>query len=271
MSRKHIVLIGLAGALALVLAAAAYALFGEFPNDQPIETDGYWPVTLIETVNAFPRVYGYGGSGHGINFFFKGDTGKLNEFLARLAKTEDASFRAIFSPEPGQDRTRKIIFPRPGETDKINRVFSYNWCLIVHDNPFHPILEHGKRVEEAPAAGKGRKRERPKWLLSVFVSVHGDIDLARIELPLAYTASVGGRLAKFVKWHNMRRDEAEGQQPSKRDSRPTSEELIEELIESRSLFGVGNSDGRSCKELLQKLFKSLDSHRSGDKDNAGAE
>ena len=187
----------------------------------------------------------------GIDLFFKGDTAKLNQFLSRLSKVKKTRLEVTLFPEPGRAWTRKASFIGPDGIDRANKPFSYNW----HLNAWRaPVLE--SEPAQGPQVTKTRLRPSwGEWVITVYVSVHGDISLRGISLPLEFHAAVGGRLGNFVNWHNERRDEERAGELTTRDSQPSTMKLMT----APSLFGVDPQDATEplTREDIRKMLKNL--------------
>lgn len=236
MQSKRIYLAACTTGTILLLLAATYALVIVHPNDKPFKNDSL-PKVVVKLANRYRRVYGRTrydfGDWKETQLFFKGDTGQLNEFLRGLAKVKDAWLYVTLFPEPGQYEPRWQ-----------GRWLSYNWCLDIDER--RPVARKGREQTTKEASSRPHQRKGTKWDIFVLVSVHGDIDLGKIQLPLAYGASVGGRLCDFVEGHNDRVKEAASKKPSERDNRPTTEKLLQ------SYQGLGG-DPESAAEALKKI------------------
>lgn len=250
MSARALVFLG-AVASGMLFAAGAYGLFAEIPNDKPFKSDAH-PGELVELINQHRRVYGCAGD-EGIDLFFKGDTAKLNQFLSRLSKLKNAWLEVTLFPDPGRARTREVSFIGPAGIDRVNRPFFYNWRLSARKLPALK-LEPAQTLEQALATGKRPRLDwgQGKWLITVSVSVHADIDLRGIRLPLEFHAAIGGRLAHFVDWHNERRGNGPLGKPTTRDSRPSTLRLMT----APSLFGDRPQDATE-QETRERMWKTL--------------
>ena len=250
MSARALAFVG-AVASGMLLAAGAFGLFAEIPNDKPFKSDAH-PAELVELINQHRRVYGWAGD-EGIHLFFRGDTAKLNEFLSRLSKLKNAWLEVTLFPDPGRARTRKVSFTGPDGIDRANRPFLYNWHLSARKLPALK-LESGQTLEQALAAGKRPRLNwgKGRWLITVAVSVHGDIDLGDIRLPLEFYATVGGRLGRFVDWHNERRSSGRTGKATTRDSRPSALRLMAEP----SPFGDPSQDATD-QDTRERMWKTL--------------
>jgi len=192
----------------------------------------YSPKELAEKVRGFTRVHvhrshgeipvfhvtgdekmkcvGTNSTGY-VELYFKGSTDDLNRFLEGLAALKGAEQSITFVPEPGE------YFEWISEDAK---PIVYDWCMTETDS-------------------RNWTGERDKEL---HVAVHfaGKIRLEKLKLPLAYRASLGGRLHEFVEGHNARIDRPAKKGATPPDLRPTSESLLESL-QIRDIF-VGDEE-----------------------------
>ncbi|MEO6434454.1 MAG: hypothetical protein ABIP55_01670 [Tepidisphaeraceae bacterium] len=101
-------------------ATPALALGGKHPTTQPIgmlKTD--WPAALPEAINSPGRV-----AGHWVNandeFFYRGDTRALGEFLRKLAETKLPLTLVLHTTPP----RRSLLW---GEEPRL----AYDWTLLI--------------------------------------------------------------------------------------------------------------------------------------------
>ncbi len=156
----------LAAACGLVLVASgrAWALGEEQIGNEPLSDANYvaWK-GLIEVINDPNRVY-YNWVNGNENFYFAGDTAKLNEALKKYAAS-------------GVEVKEVVLRPAPAETTTFDRSkkFAYNWHLQI----FGGIAAHLTTREFGDQVWNKHPR------MTVYVG--GDIDLAKIEVPKGVT------------------------------------------------------------------------------------
>jgi hypothetical protein len=208
--------------LSSVLAAPrVYGFSGEIGKDERVPPYA-GPKGMAAVANRFQRTYGYfGDAGISCSYdlYFTGDAKQLNAFLVDLAAVVEApSLRLVLSPEPGEGRKQSVNFDEP---DKEPEKFAYTWHLHVTRSIVFPIPEDdgdeedvdGRDTDPADRAfdigGVNRKQEKQEggdWTVVVTVATAaGGIDVADLEIPLAYEAGVGGRLGRLADTHNQRR------------------------------------------------------------------
>lgn len=202
--------------LILTGAVPAYALWGVIPNDKPVETDS-WPKPIVKGMNSHRRVYGAGSWDFGWTFYFVGNTNDINKFLAQLAEDKDTILEVVLVAEPGTENVGSVRF---GEQDlKID----YSWSLHLFPYRDHAWIESrdGETEEELQKRYKVEQAKLPEFKAIVEVHCHGAIDAATLKIPLRFKASVGGKLAKLVEFHNDRRQDLISNKKSLSDEKPS--------------------------------------------------
>lgn len=156
----------LAVACGMVLAASgrAWALGDEQVGNEPLEGANYttWK-GLLDVINDKSRVY-YNWVNGNENFYFAGDTTKVNEALKKYAAS-------------GVEVKEVVLRPAPAETTSFDRSqkFAYNWHLQI----FGGIAAHLTTREFGDQVWNKHPR------MTVYVG--GDIDLAKLEIPKGVT------------------------------------------------------------------------------------
>jgi len=153
-------------ACGLVLAASgkAWALGEEQVGNEPLSDANYtsWK-GLIHVINEKSRIY-YSWVNGNENFYFAGDTAKLNAALNAFAASEVAVKEVVLRPAPAEttsfDQSQK---------------FPFNWHLQI----FGGIASHLTTREFGDQVWNKHPR------LTVYVG--GDIDLAKLEVPKGVT------------------------------------------------------------------------------------
>jgi len=202
------------------------ALSHELSNDEAYKNPSL-PPSIVAAINTPKRVYAFlrGGGGFDVNFqhefYFTGDTKHLNtmlEALAPLSKVEGSELTAMVVPGPGRESKWHSV----GEKTE----FTFNWLVKIEQVILrHVVLKEHQLKDGNTSVALETKEVGTAWRVKVVVHLDGDIDLAQLRLPLAYDASVGGRVADFVGWHNNRRRAPVGG-TAECDTRPTSEEKM---------------------------------------------
>jgi hypothetical protein len=156
----------LAAACGLVLAASgrAWGLGEEQVGNEPLSEANYasWK-GLIDVINDPNRVY-YNWVNGNENFYFAGDTAKVNDALKRYAAS-------------GVEVKEVVLRPAPAETTTFDRSqkFPYNWHLQI----FGGIAAHLTTREFGDQVWNKHPR------MTVYVG--GDVDLTKLEIPKGVT------------------------------------------------------------------------------------
>jgi hypothetical protein len=222
--------------LAVVVVTAIFTAtktFALWTGDQPISTtipferEGI-PKEVVAAINKAKRVREVQRQAS-TSLCFEGDTTELNEFLAAMAKMKNADnpiLTVTLIPEPG--KSEEAVGHPAGPEE-----FHYNWAL---DFIYCPIFENGRQT------GMGIYR------VDVAVHVVGKIEVEKLAIPIAFEASVGGRISELVEQHKQRREDTiASTQP---DTRPT----IYEAKSGASVFGSATEpSGKTSEELKQLL------------------
>ncbi len=161
--RTWMALCALAGCL-LAGGGRAFGLGEEQVGNQPLSAANYtdWK-GLIDVVNDTNRVY-YSWVNGNENFYFAGDTAKLNAALKAFAASDVAVKEVVLRPEPGETKS----FDQ-GQT------FPFQWHLQI----FGGIAAHMTTRD----LGDQVWNKHPR--LTAYVG--GDIDLAKLEVPKGVT------------------------------------------------------------------------------------
>jgi hypothetical protein len=190
------VVVGLA---MVVLATPVLGLWGEFPNDKPVIAEN-WPAAIVKGINAHRRVYGAGAYDSGWTFYFAGGSGDVNRFLEQVAEEKVAMLRVVLVPEAGVDEVGSGLASKGVKIE-------YAWSLHLY--LYRDNVRIGRKQEESDADFERRRQEElaklPEFGAVVRVHCVGAIDAAALKIPLAFDASVGGRLARLAEYHNGRR------------------------------------------------------------------
>jgi len=241
--RRLLAVCGLATAIILLWGPdndASLGLSLEIPSSKPYKSD-LLPARVVRAINAVPRVYGWGQDSDGCNdgthyLYFKGNTKQLNAFLKDLATMADgrnATPKVRLMPGPGRAKTHGFL--GSGKT------FDFNWSVTLER---WRVYGEGVSVARGDTLTTIQKVVGRSWHVTVNIYVDGPIDLGTLELPLAYKATVGGRIGAFVYRHNQRVKRTRARRP-RADTRPTTEG---EHVKTRGgLFGL--PDGATTQSI----------------------
>lgn len=199
----------------LFTALPTFGLWGQFPNDEPIEADN-WPQPVVKAINACRRVSGAGSWDAGFSFYFVGNTDDVNQFLAQVAEDKDAILQVVLDPDPGSGKTTRNF-------DEPRKKIDYAWSLHLWPNRQGRLLETvpGETEDQFHARAERELAKLPEFRVTVAVHCCGSIDPELLKIPLQFNASVGGRLAEFAEQHNLRREDLKAGGKSLADKPPT--------------------------------------------------
>lgn len=176
---KHRLFSVAAALTVLTSAISAFGLEGEHMSGFPLGQHSQWHDGMADMLNCANRVYGFFDNFLDF-FFFQGDAGDFNDFIARYAKLEGVSHKLTLVP--GRGETTGIF--------NSGRV-AYDWLITMS---FY--LHDGKRHGDA----------------SVALWVGGQVELAKVDVPTNVVVKAGGGgedITKFVAAHEAKRKEKE--------------------------------------------------------------
>jgi hypothetical protein len=171
--------------LALACAMAAFGHAVEYAKGQRVlQPAPPWPSGVEDLVNRDGRVYGYMINGDDY-FFFAGDTGDFNAFVAEYARVENIPLLLVLHPGKGETGQYGI-----SDSDQ---KYSFDWQVSVLR-----WARHSGLADRHPELADIASGEEPRHVVILDLWLGGQVELDKVKVPLNIQVKSGGEIENFI-------------------------------------------------------------------------